>query len=97
LAAAEENGKWGSINLKGEFVVALQYNHTEFFSEDGLAPVKNSKWIFSSESGVMVIPMQYEISSIGFSMFSNEANGFSNDLTRVKAKKDGNLNQMDRC
>ena len=81
--------KWGYINEKGEEVIAISYKDAEIFSDDGLAPVKESKlWGFVDTNGKMVIPAQYNITAGGLSLFSkNNLKGFKNGVARVKYKK----------
>ena len=78
--------KWGYINLKGTFVIEPTYSDAEVFSSNGLAPVKESNWGFINETGKLVIPTQYGITSNGFviALFVQQDKGFIDGLARVK-------------
>ena len=60
LATVKLNGKWGSINKKGEIVIPLKYDQIGDFHE-GLAIVElNGKWGFINTEGQEVISIKYD-------------------------------------
>ena len=59
LIAVRDGGKWGFINLKGEYVIAPQYANARSFS-NGLAAVSDGdKWGFVDKKGELAIPYQF--------------------------------------
>jgi hypothetical protein len=61
LLVVRQNGRWGYINHKAEFVIKPQFRRAESFSE-GLAAVMNDqkKWGFINRSGEYVVAPQYD-------------------------------------
>lgn len=59
IIAVCENGKWGFINLQGEFVIEPQFRSARSFS-NGLAAVYDGKnWGFVDTDGKLAIPYQF--------------------------------------
>lgn len=55
--AKVQNWKYGFINIKGEVVVPLEWDNSEYFSE-GLAVVeKDEKYGYINKAGELVIPL----------------------------------------
>ena len=64
LIAVRENGKWGYINLKGEYVIDPQYADARSFS-NGLAAVSDGKkWGFVNKDGELAIT--YQFTDVGY-------------------------------
>ena len=60
FAAVKQNGKWGFINNKGEFVIEPSYTDARSFS-NGFAAVKvNDKWGFIDMENNMIIEPQFQ-------------------------------------
>lgn len=59
LAAVEQQGKWGFIDIKGEKVIPIMYQETRDFHE-GKAAVKTEKgWGYINTDNKMVIPDKF--------------------------------------
>ena len=59
MIAVCQNGKWGFINLKGEFVIEPQFVEARSFS-NGFAAVSNGdSWGFVNKKGELAIPYQF--------------------------------------
>ncbi len=89
---------WGVIDSTGKLILDYQYRDVDYFSKDGLLPVKfkkdKKKWGFVSIEGKEVIQPLYEITSTNFGFLTGKraTKGFKNGLARVKhAKKWGFL------
>lgn len=64
LIAVRENGKWGFINLKGEYVIDPQFADARSFS-NGLAAVSDGKkWGFVNTAGELAIT--YQFTDVGY-------------------------------
>lgn len=59
LIAVRENGNWGFINLKGEFVIDPQFVDARSFSGGLAAVYDGSKWGFVDKDGILAIPYQF--------------------------------------
>lgn len=60
LVPAKQNGKWGYLDARGNFVIEPQFKQAHQFSE-GLAAVQiGEKWGFIDHSGHVVIAPRYE-------------------------------------
>ncbi len=61
LSPAKKNGKWGYINLMGDFVVHPVYDRAYGFSEGVAAVYKNGGgWGFIDRDGNVIIEPKYE-------------------------------------
>lgn len=61
------NGKWGYVNVKGEYIVTPQFDHAFLFSDNGLACVKlGNKYGFVDTTGKIVIEPLYDYISIAY-------------------------------
>ncbi|GHT08681.1 hypothetical protein AGMMS49525_17840 [Bacteroidia bacterium] len=70
----KSGGKWGYINLEGEYVIKPKFEEAQSF-QDGLALVKSGgKWGYINLEGEYAIAPQFK-----------EANSFHEDLARVKS------------
>lgn len=56
LAPVMRNGKWGYINVRGEEVIACQYDKASIFSEGKAAVSNGGEWAYINHAGEVVIP-----------------------------------------
>ena len=69
LHPAKKDEKWGYINQQGKIAISFDFDFCERFVEGLAAITQNGKIGFIDESGIIVIPCQYDelYNSIGFS------------------------------
>ena len=62
IPVSNDDGRWGYINRKGEYVINPQFEDADFFSEDGLAKIRSSdgKTGYINRNGEYVIPATYK-------------------------------------
>ena len=62
IPVSNDEGRWGYINRKGEYVINLQFEDADFFSEDGLAKIMSSdgKTGYINRKGEYVISATYK-------------------------------------
>lgn len=63
VAVANESGKWGIANSKGELVVDYQYEDAFSFSSKLAAVKVDGKWGYINQYNQMVIEAEYEMAS----------------------------------
>jgi hypothetical protein len=68
-------------------IIEPTYADAEIFSSNGLAPVKQKEWGFVNETGKLVIPTEYGITSGLFALFKDDEKGFVNGLARITKDK----------
>ncbi|MCI9846197.1 WG repeat-containing protein [Flavobacterium pectinovorum] len=83
LVAAKKNGKWGFVNLQGQWIIQPRFSKTKPFSKN-LAPVcSNDKWGYINLTGKYVVAPAY-----------TDAESFSEDgLAAVKEYGWGFINE----
>lgn len=60
LFAKEENGKWGFVNKKGEFMVTAKYDYVTEFNDYGFAGImQDGKWGVIDEAGTVIEEPKY--------------------------------------
>ena len=59
LAAVKVNGKWGLIDVKGNFVVPAEYESISFYKETAIIKIAGKYGVIST-TGKEIIPAQYE-------------------------------------
>lgn len=67
LAPVKRNGSWGFINVRGEEVIACQYDGATIFSEGKAAVKKNGEWAYINHSNEVVIPFFKAVKAEPFS------------------------------
>ncbi|MCL2372013.1 MAG: WG repeat-containing protein [Defluviitaleaceae bacterium] len=68
-----EDGVFGLIDINGEFILPMRYQHIAHFYEEGIFAARyNDKWRFVDITGETIIELEYEW-----------VNGFANDVAVV--------------
>jgi len=99
----DKSGKWviepkfvkakafknGYAGVYDKVVVPYTYNDVDYYSDNGLAPVKIEEWGFVDTKGELVIEAKYGITAGSFGFLSGKVaeKGFVDGLARVKYEK----------
>lgn len=88
-----ESGKWGYVNLKGDYVIPAQFEYCNPFSKEGLAIVEKNKMKVIINTKGEEVPAEVKGFDIIQGAFGFGAKGFQEGLLAVQVnKKWGYLN-----
>lgn len=89
FAWAKSKGKWGLINLRGEWVIQPTYQKIEEFDDDFSLVIKKKKFgLVNIRSGVEALPCLFQKR-----FFFEELNGFGTAAVVIQKKKAGLINR----